>query len=33
MSVSVPRMVNGRLRAAWIEDLEANRVKLVEHAG
>ena len=33
MLVSVPRMVTGRLRAAWVEDLEGNRVKLVEHAG
>ena len=33
MSVSVPRLVNGRVRAAWLEDLEGNRLKLVEHGG
>ena len=30
-SLAAPRVFDGRIRAAWVEDLEGNRVKLVAH--
>lgn len=30
-SLAAPQVFNGRIRAAWVEDPEGNRVKLVAH--